>query len=200
MALVVDKLPHLLSTIGVPPSPSRPRFSRKHRIVVVLSENGCRCAKYYCSGQVRGALTFVPSALVMRDLGFCEFASSQAVLSGLRMLSDVPRIGIFCTFGRKKRQHAAVGSRGRRIRNMSQVKSGRHVTRNAQRIATRRKQARRVGCFEPSSTHNVDKRWGNLSTSWGLISLLVSSIVSPFVLRGGFLPEGRPQLASSRYN
>ena len=157
--------------------------------------------KYYCSGQVRGALTFVPSALVMRDLGFCEFASSQAALSDLRMLSDVPRTGIFCTFGRKKRQHAAVGlNEGCRNRNMSQVKSDLHATQDVQRIATRRKKARRVGCLEPSNTHNVDKRWGNLSTSWGLISLFVSSTVPPFVLLGSFLPEGRPHSLSSRYN
>ena len=108
--------------------------------------------KYYCSGQVRGALTFVPSALVMRDLGFCEFASSQAALSDLRMLSDVPRTGIFCTFGRKKRQHAAVGlNEGCRNRNMSQVKSDLHATQDVQRIATRRKKARRVGSSGPQT-------------------------------------------------
>ena len=43
----------------------------------------------------------------MHDLGFCGFASSQAALSGLQMPPDVPRTGIFCAFGRKKRQHAA---------------------------------------------------------------------------------------------
>ena len=79
-------------------------------------------------------------------------------------------------------------------------KTDRHITQNAQHIATRRKQARRVGYLERSNTHNVDKRWGNLSTSWGLVSLLVSSTVSPFVLRDSFLPEGRPQPPSSRYN
>ena len=97
----------------------------------------------------------------MHDLGFCGFASSQAVLFGLQMPSDVPRRGIFCTFVRKKRQHAAAGpNEGCRNRNMSQGKSDLHLTHDAQRIATKRKQARRVGYLEPSSTHNVGKRWG----------------------------------------
>ena len=100
-----------------------PASSGKHRIVVILSENGRRCAKYYCSGQVGGSPASVLLALVMHDLGFCGFASSQAVLFGLQMPSDVPRTGIFCAFGKKKRQHAAAGpNEGCRKHNMPQAK------------------------------------------------------------------------------
>ena len=80
--------------------PRRPRLT-----ATILSENGRRCAKYSCSGQVEGTPTLIHPLPTSHDLGFCGFTLSQTTLSGLQSLPKVPRTGIFCTFGREKRQH-----------------------------------------------------------------------------------------------
>ena len=71
----------------------------------ILSENGHRCAKYSCSGQVEGTPTLIHPLPPSHDLGFCRFTLSQTTLSGPQSPPKVPRTGIFCAFGREKRQH-----------------------------------------------------------------------------------------------
>ena len=98
----------------------------------ILSKKEFQCAKYSCSGQVKAALSSIHLLHAIRDLGFCK---STPVLAGMlesQMLPKVPRTGIFCTLGRKKRQHATDKSKcRRRITNTPQLGIKIRSARNA---------------------------------------------------------------------
>ena len=72
----------------------------------ILSKKEPQCAKYSCSGQVKAALSSIHLLPAICDLGFCKSALVLAGMLESQMFPKVPRTGIFCTLGRKKRQHA----------------------------------------------------------------------------------------------
>ena len=77
-----------------------------------MSKKEPQCAKYSCSGQVKAALSSIHLLSTICDLGFCESAPVLAGMLESQMFPKVPRTGIFCTLGRKKRQHALLKDLG----------------------------------------------------------------------------------------
>ena len=141
------------------PSSSRPRVFRK------TSNRGHLVGKWaqMCKILLFGAGWRVTG---LRPLGACDarpgllwvrFVSSGAVRSA-NAFRCAPNGNILRIWEEKTTTCCCRTKRGMSKTQHAAGKTDLHLTHDAQRIATKRKQARRVGYLEPSSTHNVDKR------------------------------------------